>query len=110
MKEYEKKKIMIWSTQFNLGGLYSGVCLLKFILQDIYLDTNATTSMIRTKLSSMDIYIHTVGNDITKFNAYFIQIIDTLASRCETAEDLLINLFNGYGDCTYKLFVEYIQG
>ena len=43
---YAKKKIIIWSTRFNLGGVYSGVCLLKFIIQYINLDTNTTTSTI----------------------------------------------------------------
>ena len=59
-----------------------------------------TTSMIRTKLSNVDIYIHTVGNDIIKFNAYVLHLIDTLASQGETIQDILKNIFKGYGACT----------
>ena len=73
----EKKKTMVWSMQFNLGGVYSGVCIMKFIIQESRLDTNATTRMIQTKLSNLDIYICTVGNDITKFHGYVLQLIDT---------------------------------
>ena len=56
----------------------------------------------------MDLYIHTVGNDITKFNTYLLQIIDTLASWLEKLQDTPKNIFKGYGACTDKSFVEYI--
>ena len=94
-----KKKVMVWSTQFGLGGFYSGVCLLDVIIQEIQLDTNVTTSMISTKLPNLDIYIHTVVNDITRFNEYLIQLIDTLSPRGETTQYILTNTFKGYGDC-----------
>jgi hypothetical protein len=35
-------------------------------------------------------------------------LLDTLASRGETTQDLLTNLFKGYGSCSDKTFVEYI--
>ena len=57
------------------------------------MDTNATTSVIRTKLSNMDIYIHIVGGGITKFNAYVLQIIGTLSSQGENTQYLLTNIF-----------------
>ena len=51
-----KKKIMIWwSDQYSIdvaGNKYdSGVALLKVIIRESHLDTNATTNSIRTKLS-----------------------------------------------------------
>ena len=96
-------------TQFNLGRLYSGVCLLKFIIRESRLYTNITTSIIWTKLPNLYFYMHTVENKITKFNAYvLLQIIDTVSFWGETALDLLTNLFQGYISCTDKLFVEYI--
>ena len=72
---------MVWLTQLNLVGVYSELCLLKVLIRESHMDTNATTSVIRTKLSNMDIYIHIVGGGITKFNAYVLQIIGTLATE-----------------------------
>ena len=88
--------------------LPSGLCFLTVIIRESHLDTNATTGMIRTKLSNVDSYIQVVGNDVTKFNGYVKTLLDTLASRGETTQDPLTNLFKGYGSCSDKTFVEYI--
>ena len=50
-----------------------------------------------------------MGNDIIKFNAYILQIIDKFATRGETTQDLLTDIFNSYVSCTDKPLVEYIQ-
>jgi hypothetical protein len=55
-----KKKILIWHDEYNVVGHKSGTLLLKVIIREIHIDTNATTSNIRTKLSSLDTYIHTI--------------------------------------------------
>ena len=86
---------MVWSTQFNIGEVYYGVCLLKVIIWESHLNTTATTSMIQTKLSNLDIYIHTMGNYITKFNTCVLQMIDTLELRGEITKDLVTNMFTG---------------
>ena len=57
----------------------------------------------------MDLDIHTMGKYITKWNAYSLQIIDTLTSWGEINQYLLTNLFKGYGACIDKSFVEYIH-
>ena len=104
-----KRKITIWRNEYVIGGGYSGICLLKIIIREGHLDTNATTSMIRIKLSNLDTYIHTVGNDITKFNGYVRMLQDTLRARGEMTSDLLTNLFKGYAACSDKNFVDYIR-
>ena len=65
--------------------------------------------MILTKLSNLDSYIQQVGNDITKFNGHVQILIQTLRFCGETTTDLLTNLFKGYGSCSDKTFVTYIQ-
>ena len=50
-----KKNIIVWSAQFNIGGVYYGVCPLKVMILESHLDTNATKSMILTKVSNLDI-------------------------------------------------------
>jgi hypothetical protein len=103
-----KNKILIWRNQYSINGYSSGNLLLKIIIRESHLDTNATTSSIRTKLSRLDTYIVTIASDITKFNGYVRFLIDSLAARGETSNDLLTNLFKGYGAATDKVFVDYI--
>lgn len=105
-----KAKLNIHRDEYHVGNpeLPSGLLYLKVLIRESYLDSNATTSMIRLKLSNLDSYIHTVGNDISKFNAHVKVLLDTLAARGETTQDLLTNLFKGYGACSDKKFVEYI--
>jgi hypothetical protein len=103
-----KNKILIWRQQYTVEEFSSGSLLLKIIIRESHLDTNATTSSIRTKLSNLDSYIMTIGSDITKFNGYVRLLIDSLAARGETSNDLLTNLFKGYESATDKTFVDYI--
>jgi hypothetical protein len=103
-----KNKILIWRNQYSINGYSSGNLLLKIIIRESHLDTNATTSSIRTKLSRLDTYIVTIASDITKFNGYVRYLIDLLAAQGETSNNLLTNLFKGYGAATDKVFVEYI--
>ena len=103
-----KNKILIWKKQYTVGALSSGNLLLKIIIRESHLDTNATTASIRKKLSSLDDYILTIGCDITRFNGYVRLLIDSLAARGETTQDLLTNLFKGYQAASDKVFVSYI--
>jgi hypothetical protein len=96
-----KSKIIIWSDQYTVRGLPSGSLLLKIIIRESHLDTNATISSIRTKLSSLDSYI-------TKFNGYVKLLIDLLAAHGETTTDQLTHLFKGYLAVNDKTFVAYI--
>ncbi len=72
---------MIWKDDYTIDEYKSGNLLLKVIIRESHIDTNATTSNIRTKLSSLDTYIHTIGQDITKFNGYVKLLIDSLQAR-----------------------------
>jgi len=101
-----KKKVMIWSDQYHVGDnrMSSGVALLKIIIRESHLDTNATTNQIRTKLSSLDTYILTIDSDIGKFNQYVKLLLQSLTARNQTTNDLLINLFKAYGSVSDEVF------
>ena len=103
-----KKKIMIWADQYTIevnGSTYdSGVALLKVIIRESHLDTNATTNSIRTKLSNLDMYIATVNSDIGLFNQYVKMLIQSLTARNQGTSDLLINLFKGYSAVSDETF------
>jgi hypothetical protein len=104
-----KKKILDWEEQYMVNGFSSGNLLLKIIVRESHLDTNATSSSIRTKLTDLDRYLPTIGHDIVKFNTYVKLLIDGLKSRGKKTQDLLVNLFKGYMICNDKEFVGYIK-
>jgi len=60
---------------------------------------------IQAKLSTLDSYIMTIRCDITKFNAYVKDLIDSLTARGEMTQDLLANLFKAYKAVTDYEFV-----
>ena len=99
-----KKKISLWSEQYRISDnedLCSGVELLKIIIRESHLDTNATTNQI---LSNLDNYILTVDSDIGKFNQYVKLLIQSLTARNQKTSDLLINLFKGYCAVSDEVF------
>ena len=104
-----KRKILVWEDQYQIGAYGSGNLLLKIIVRESHLDTNATSASIRKKLTNLDRYLPTIGQDITKFNTYVKLLIDGLRSRGEATNDLLINLFKGYSACSDREFIEYIK-
>ena len=95
-----KKKVLVWEDQYTINGLGSGNLLLKIIVRESHLDTNATSTSIRTKLTELDTYLPTIGHDIIKFNTYVKLLVDGLRSRGETITELLTNLFKGYLGCS----------
>ena len=94
-----KDKVYLWSDQFILNGRESGILLLKIIIRDSHLDTNATRNSIRTQLSNLDEYITTIGCDIIKFNEHVKCLLEQLNSR---------NLFKAYVSVKDARFVDYI--
>jgi hypothetical protein len=82
-----KKKILIWKNDYELkigGKLYqSGILLLKVVIRESHLGTNATISMVHHKLSNLDMYMSTIRNDVTKFNGYVKMLVDGLSARGE---------------------------
>ena len=88
-----------------IGKDPSGNLLLKVLVRESHLDTNATISWIITQLSSLDEYMMIIGSDIGKFNFHVQTLIGSLTAQGETSTDLLTNLFKGYAECSDKTFV-----
>ena len=104
-----KAKLTIWKCEYRCMNLPSGNLLLKVLIRECHLDTNATVGGIRNRLSALDTYLPTVGYNITKFNMYVKNLVDQLRARGEYTNDLLINLFKGYLSATDKSFTTYIE-
>ena len=100
---------MVWEEQYKIKGKPSVNILIKIIIRENHLYSNATTTSIRNQLSSLDQFITTIGCDITNFNAHVQMLLEVLASRGETTHDLLSNLFKGYAETSYATFTSYIE-
>jgi hypothetical protein len=94
---------------FGNGDYVSGPVLLKVVIMESYIDTNATTRHIRQHLSQLHEYILTIDSDIEIFNLYVNGLINSLAARGQSTQDLLANLFKGYKAATDDVFVKYIE-
>jgi hypothetical protein len=101
-------KILLQDKDYTVNDCPSGPALLKIIISESYIDTNATTKFIRESLSSLDTYMRTIDSDIEKFNNYVKGLLRDLEARGETTQDLLTNLFKGYKAASDEKFVEYI--
>ena len=89
-------RMMLFAEQYTVHGHPAGTALLKLVIMESYIDTNATTKFIREHLSSLDKYMVTIKSDIEKFNHYVKNQLDSLHAHGETTQDLLSNLFKGY--------------
>jgi hypothetical protein len=53
--------------------------------------------------------IREAKNNVIKLNEYVSDQMNALASRGETSNDIITNLFTGYMACTDKRFIEYMD-
>ena len=74
-----------------------------------HVDTRATITSVRTKLSSLDQAMRNQESNIELFNDYVIGQVSKLHARGEQTQDLLVNLFKGYKACKDAEFVDYIK-
>ena len=103
-----RDKVSLKHAEYTIETMRCGLLLLKVIIQASTIDTNATTSALRMALASLDEYMPSIGDDITKFNQYVCAQVELLKARgCET-HDLTVNLFKAYATVKDSKFREYI--
>ena len=105
----DRTKVTVWEEQYKIKGKPSGNILLKIIIRESHLNSNATTTSIINQLSSLYQFITTIGCDITKFNVHVQMLLEGLASRGETTHNFLSNLFKGYAATSDTTFTSYIK-
>jgi len=103
-----KDKILLLKDEYFIQHSPSGAFLLKVVIKESHVDTNATLRHIRAGLSSLDTYMVQVNSDIDKFNQHVRSLMDALHARGATTEDLISNLFKGYAAASDKVFTAYI--
>lgn len=109
-----RMKIEAWEDEYiienNAGtNSHSGNLLLKVIIRESHLDTNATTQSIRMKLSNLDDHMLKISSNVTQFNGYVKLLVRSLQARGQRSEALLTHLFKGYLAASDKNFVKYIN-
>jgi hypothetical protein len=102
-------KITLYRNDYHIGDIGCGVPLLKVIICEAHVDTNATLRLIRKQLASLNTYMSNVGSDIQQFNDHVILLQQELTARGATTNDLLTNLFKAYKEVSDKDFVQYIN-
>jgi hypothetical protein len=103
-----KSRIVLQKDQYNVNDIPSGVLLLRLVIQESSIDTNATTRFLREQLSSLNNLMTEKESNVIEFNESVRGLLDSLASRGETTQDLLSNLFKGYEAASDEQFVKYI--
>jgi hypothetical protein len=90
---------------FSLGQP-CGVTYLKLLIQKVNLDTRATASRIQRLLTQLNVcMIRQAKNSVMKLNEYVNNQMNALASKEETSNFMITNLFTGYMACTDKKYV-----
>ena len=102
-------KITSFRNQYTINGTPVGILLLKVIVCESHIDTNAMTTYIRDQLSRLDEFLPLIDYDIGKMNLHVQSLIEALNARGETTTDLLTNLFKGYKAAKDEKFIKYIE-
>jgi hypothetical protein len=108
LTEAGMSRVFLHSEDYTVNGETDGVLFLKLIIRLSHIDTRATVTVIRTRLSSLDSKIAYLQDDIVAFNEYVRLQRVSLEARGERTLDLLVNLFKGYKAVADNKFVSYI--
>lgn len=103
-----KNKVALETSQFAVNDVNDGLLYFKVIVGLAHIDTRATVTVIRTRLSSLDTKISEVQDNITDLNEFVKTQMDELGARGQRTDDLLVNLFKAYkacGDDSFRLWI-----
>lgn len=100
--------MILFANQYTSNGQPSGMLLLKLIVTESHVDTNATITIMRERLSSLDKKMPALKSNVKQFNKYVMSQLHALEARGQRTEDLLVNLFKGYMAASDKTFRNYI--
>ena len=102
-------KITLSESSYTVNGEEDGPSLFKVIIMKSQVDTVATISHIREKLSKLDYKMAEVKQDIVMFNDYVQKQMAALNARGQTSNDIFINVLKGYRTVEDQNFKAYIE-
>ena len=96
--------------RYTINGRKSAAVVLKIIIRESDVDTQATASFIRSQLADLAPAMQSVGSDIEKFNQHVRTLLRGLRRRRQKTDehDLIANLFKGYKAASDEAFIEYV--
>lgn len=110
LSEKAHRKLALRTNNFTVLNRRSGILLLKTIISEARMDSNATSAMARLALSNVREHMCTIEDrNIVEFNDYVRSHIETLDSKGEISTDLIVHLFKGYAQARDKEFVSYMK-
>ena len=93
---------------FYFGDIPDGPCLLATLIKLFSIQTSATNTQLRLKISDAYIFIAELEYNVDAFNAEIETYIKKLAANGETTEDLFAHLTKAYKTVPDKEFHNYI--
>ena len=107
-----QNKVLLMEDEYYVevgGNKYpSGTALLRVIICESIVDTNATQRHLHEQLSKLDQYAIRVNGDIEKVNQHAQDVLNSLTARGATTQDMIPNLFKAYEAVPDKAFKAYI--
>jgi len=101
--------VTLHEDEYIIDEVVSGTCLLKIVIRESHIDTNATTRIICEQLTKLDKFMVLIYSDIIKFNDHVKELLQQLHARGGTTHDLLSNLLKAYKVIKDKEFTKYIN-
>jgi hypothetical protein len=97
------------SHKFRIQNEPDGLLYFKVIVGIAHLNTRATVTVIRTRLSSLDTKILDVQDNISELNAFVKLQQAGLEAGGVRTDDLLVNLFKAYKACLDAEFKTWVK-
>ena len=104
-----KNKVALETPKFCINDTNDGLLYFKVIVGLAHIDTRATVTVIRTRLSSLDTKIAELQDNILELNQFVKTQLEALEARGETTTDLLVNLFKAYKACGDDDFLSWVK-
>ena len=109
LTEAARKRVALEAHKYRINGMADGLLYFKVIVGIAHLDTRATVTVIRTRLSSLDTKISDLQDNIIELNEFVKAQQAGLEARGERTDDLLVNLFKAYKACKDKEFTTWVK-
>lgn len=104
-----RNKAAGFRSQCTINGAPRGALLLRVIVHESCIDTNATTACIRDQLSSLDEFLPIIDYGVGKMSLHVQSSLEALNARGEVTTDLLTDLFTGYKAAKDEKFIEHVE-
>lgn len=105
-----RSRVILKKKSYTFDRKIHGAALLKVIIATADVDNPGTVMAIRTKISALPDALVKMDFNVTNFNDMVASLVEDLATRGHTADDILLHLFQSYHKCPNSDFHDYVSG